>query len=165
MKIGKHVIIDSLVNNEYKKNLNCLDCAYSYIEEISKKLNMTLVTPPILFRFPVSESDYIKILEAFLEGDQILKNTSLELLEIKEKLEKRKTDFGISGIGIWSTSHIAIHTWKEYNFISIDAYSCSDFNENQLIEFSKTYWNLTEGNTITIDRYINKIPKIKMKKI
>jgi S-adenosylmethionine decarboxylase proenzyme len=32
--------------------------------------------------------------------------------------------YGISGVIIIAESHIAIHTWEEYNFASIDLYTC-----------------------------------------
>jgi len=36
---------------------------------------------------------------------------------------------GISGVIVIAESHLAIHTWPEYNFASIDIYTCgSDVN-------------------------------------
>lgn len=32
--------------------------------------------------------------------------------------------FGVSGIAIIAESHVSIHTWPEYNFASIDIYTC-----------------------------------------
>jgi len=33
---------------------------------------------------------------------------------------------GISGVVVIAESHLAIHTWPEYNFASIDIYTCGD---------------------------------------
>lgn len=40
---------------------------------------------------------------------------------------------GITGIAIISASHIAIHTWPEYGYISIDVFSCSELKETEKI--------------------------------
>jgi len=34
--------------------------------------------------------------------------------------------FGVSGVVVIAESHLAIHTWPEYNFASIDVYTCGD---------------------------------------
>lgn len=34
--------------------------------------------------------------------------------------------FGLTGVVIIAESHVAIHTWPEYNAICIDYFSCSD---------------------------------------
>jgi len=34
--------------------------------------------------------------------------------------------YGVSGIIIIAESHFAIHTWPEYNFASIDFFTCGD---------------------------------------
>lgn len=33
---------------------------------------------------------------------------------------------GISGVVVLAESHIAIHTWPEYNFVAADAFTCGD---------------------------------------
>src|SRR5258708_7150751 len=33
---------------------------------------------------------------------------------------------GISGVVVIAESHLAIHTWPEYSFASIDIYTCGD---------------------------------------
>lgn len=44
-------------------------------------------------------------------------------------------DFGISGIIIIKESHISIHTWPRHNFLTMDIYSCKDFNPDKVISF------------------------------
>ncbi|MFC1566391.1 adenosylmethionine decarboxylase [bacterium] len=34
--------------------------------------------------------------------------------------------FGVSGVIVIAESHLAIHTWPEYNYASIDIYTCGD---------------------------------------
>ncbi len=45
---------------------------------------------------------------------------NMTLLEIKSW----KIGDGISIVGIVLESHISIHTWPEYNFATVDVYSC-----------------------------------------
>ncbi|GIW67572.1 MAG: hypothetical protein KatS3mg096_440 [Candidatus Parcubacteria bacterium] len=40
---------------------------------------------------------------------------------------------GYSVIQIIQESHIAIHTWPEYNYLAIDIFSCKKINENKII--------------------------------
>jgi S-adenosylmethionine decarboxylase len=40
---------------------------------------------------------------------------------------------GISGVIVLAESHITIHTWPEYNFVAIDAFTCgSHMNPNSV---------------------------------
>lgn len=33
---------------------------------------------------------------------------------------------GVSGVVVIAESHLAIHTWPEYNFVAVDAFTCGD---------------------------------------
>uniref|UniRef100_A0A7C3RWF0 Adenosylmethionine decarboxylase n=1 Tax=Dictyoglomus thermophilum TaxID=14 RepID=A0A7C3RWF0_DICTH len=37
-------------------------------------------------------------------------------------------DWGISGVVLIAESHIAIHTWPDLNYASVDIFSCKTFN-------------------------------------
>ena len=53
---------------------------------------------------------------------------------------KQKINWGISGFIMIQTSHISCHTWPEKNYLSIDVYSCKDFNEKKILDILKNYW-------------------------
>ncbi|QCE42661.1 MULTISPECIES: adenosylmethionine decarboxylase [Flavobacteriaceae] len=36
---------------------------------------------------------------------------------------------GISGVIVIKESHIAIHTWPEHNYVALDFFTCSTFND------------------------------------
>jgi S-adenosylmethionine decarboxylase proenzyme len=38
----------------------------------------------------------------------------------------RFNPFGVSGVVVISESHLAIHTWPEYGYASVDLYTCGD---------------------------------------
>ena len=45
-------------------------------------------------------------------------------LNVVESIYHKFEPIGVSGVTILSESHITIHTWPEYNFASIDAFTC-----------------------------------------
>ncbi|PMQ02491.1 MAG: adenosylmethionine decarboxylase [Dictyoglomus sp. NZ13-RE01] len=42
--------------------------------------------------------------------------------------EEDPMDWGVSGVVIIAESHIAIHTWPDLNYVSIDIFSCKLFD-------------------------------------
>ena len=63
---------------------------------------------------------------------------------------------GITALIPLSTSHISLHTWVEFNYISIDLYSCKYFDVNEIIEYTKKYFDASEMRIVKIERFINK---------
>lgn len=63
---------------------------------------------------------------------------------------------GITGIAIISASHIAIHTWPELNYISIDIFSCYHSKPiDMIIKLLKNEFSMTGFQTKTIKRSVN----------
>lgn len=46
-------------------------------------------------------------------------------LHVVDSLFYKFEPIGISGVLILSESHITIHTWPEYKFVALDAFTCS----------------------------------------
>ncbi len=46
-------------------------------------------------------------------------------------------DDGYSGFVIIATSHVSLHTWPPYRMINIDIFSCSEFDEAEVIAFAR----------------------------
>lgn len=65
---------------------------------------------------------------------------------------KRKKEWGISGFVMIYTSHISCHTWPEKGYVSIDVYSCKNFNEKKLLNYLKKFWSPKETKTKLILR-------------
>lgn len=61
-------------------------------------------------------------------------------------------DWGISGFVMIYESHISCHTWPEIGYVSMDVYSCRDFDEKKIIAFLKNYWNCQDMKTKVIIR-------------
>lgn len=52
----------------------------------------------------------------------------------------KKEEWGISGFVMIYESHISCHTWPEKNYVSLDVYSCKDFDEKNVLKFLKEFW-------------------------
>ena len=49
-------------------------------------------------------------------------------------------DYGLSGFIMLYESHISCHTWPELGYVSMDVYSCKDFDEKKLTGYLKRHW-------------------------
>lgn len=61
----------------------------------------------------------------------IVKNIAWEINSIHK---------GYEWIAVWAESWISVYTWNNFNFMTIDIYSCKDFNELEVIKFVKEYF-------------------------
>jgi len=76
------------------------------------------------------------------------------------------TPYGVTGLVLLSESHLAVHTWPEYGYVSLDVYSCGPSDASfsahkKLVEFFKprktstnvfTRGKLDEANDLTDTR-------------
>ena len=80
--------------------------------------------------------DNEKIQKIFIDS---LNSADLIILDI---FHHNYQPFGYSAIAILKTSHVAIHTWPEHGYISVDIFICDEFSKGlKVIEFLKK--NLT----------------------
>ncbi len=73
-----------------------------------------------------------KIYEDTKFGEDLVKKSvelaGATLIEIKSwKIEGEKG--GISVLALVNESHIAIHSWKEYKYVTIDIYTCGEHTD------------------------------------
>lgn len=52
-------------------------------------------------------------------------------------------DWGLSGFVMLYESHISCHTWPEEGYVSMDVYSCRDFDHAKVVGYLKKYWGTT----------------------
>ena len=64
--------------------------------------------------------DSKKIEKILIEAVKRAKNTPLEVVIHKFKPQ------GLTGIVLLAESHVAIHTWPEFNYVALDIYTCGD---------------------------------------
>jgi len=61
-------------------------------------------------------------------------------------------EWGISGFIMIYESHISCHTWPEKGFVSMDVYSCRDFDEHDVVARLKDHWGSADASWQVIDR-------------
>lgn len=61
-------------------------------------------------------------------------------------------DWGLSGFVLLYESHISVHTWPEAGYVSMDVYSCKDFDHVAVLNYLRNYWNCRKMVTKVIKR-------------
>lgn len=168
--VGRHLIIDASTFS--KRNLTSTENVYSLFESLARNLDMTLVIPPIVCRFPFANDELTVFADAVQRDldskrgelkDQNIE-IELELNAVKfmnEFLRKRKMEeSGVSGISIWAESHAAIHTWDSDNYFAFDAFSCKDFEPRDAIRLLLNVFDIEMLNCINMQRFQRTVPKV-----
>lgn len=65
---------------------------------------------------------------------------------------------GVSGVVVIAESHLSIHTWPEYNFASIDIYTCgSTVNPWKAFDYLKKHFKAANVTAMEMKRgFLNK---------
>lgn len=166
---GRHLIVDASTYN--RRNLTSTDTVFSLFESMARNLDMTLVIPPLVCRYPFANSE----LETFCDDvEQELKKKMTELGDkagvdlnlspiavMRQSLKKRQMeDSGVTGIGIWAESHCAIHTWDEDLYLAFDAFSCKDFNPADALRLLLNSFDMETMNAVDLLRFQRGTPRI-----
>ncbi len=65
----------------------------------------------------------------------------------------RFNPFGVSGVIVIAESHLAIHTWPEYGYASLDIYTCGDtINPWDAYKFLKEQFKSKETSMMELKR-------------
>lgn len=66
---------------------------------------------------------------------------------------------GITGTVVIETSHASIHIWSNVPepYLRMDVYSCKDFNADDVLKYLDESMNVTESDTLVIDRNETKL--------
>lgn len=76
--------------------------------------------------------DTKEIRQILIEAVKKANNTVLKIVVHKFKPQ------GITGIVLLAESHLALHTWPEFNYTAIDIYTCGDkANPDKALEYLK----------------------------
>jgi len=110
---------------------------------------------PVGYHF-IGELHFIKQ-KILLENEKIQKifidsliSADLTILDI---FHHNYQPFGYSAIAILKTSHVAIHTWPEHGYISVDIFICDEFSKGlKVIEFLKKNLSPVKSNFYYAER-------------
>ena len=61
-------------------------------------------------------------------------------------------DWGLSGFVLIAESHISIHTFPEKGYLSIDVFSCKDFDVQTAVDFATKVFGITSQEIKIVDR-------------
>jgi len=134
--VGRHLILDVEIRDPGKplpKILFDVGQVYNLFEKISKRIGMTLVSPPYVARFPWAASELQRFVEKIKREAHNIQSGTVALME--ETLRRRQQeDSGITGFAVWLESHCSFHSWPEESFFSMDLFSCKDFDPDAAID-------------------------------
>ncbi|OGP69840.1 MAG: S-adenosylmethionine decarboxylase proenzyme [Deltaproteobacteria bacterium RBG_13_60_28] len=61
-------------------------------------------------------------------------------------------DWGVSGFVLIAESHISIHTFPERGYLSLDIFSCKDFDYQQAVAYVTELFGITRHELNLLDR-------------
>jgi len=99
-----------------------------------------------------------KVIEIFGVKESLIVDSQSLIFRVKKFVEKEKlkvVDFkhydfkpyGTTIVFILSTSHLAVHTWPEYNYLHLDIVTCSNLSNNKnLTQIIKEVFEVQKQN-------------------
>ncbi len=81
-----------------------------------------------------------------------IKMTKIMPPHVQQHLSPGDPIWGVSGFVIIAESHIAIHTFPEKNFISLDVFSCREFDTEVAIEYAVKEFGITRYKSNVFSR-------------
>lgn len=68
--------------------------------------------------------------------------------------------YGVSGMVVIAESHVAIHTWPEYNYAAVDIFTCGDTIDPWIIqEYLKEAFQSQNVSSMEMKRGLFKVPQ------
>lgn len=100
--------------------------------------------------------DLINYNTEYMEDVEYVKNILISSaheigLHVVDSLFYKFKPIGISGVIILSESHITIHTWPEYKFVAVDAFTCGKSIEPEI--FCRLIAKKIGASIVNIDNF------------
>lgn len=150
---GRHLIIDGVYSTSKCTDMANREFLSNYLEKVTDITGMTLVFPPIAMSFPFA-GETNRLIERL---DKENKCTNSDVFrKFKEHISFRNTQGGgVSAIAVWVESHCTLHSWTEKNYISIDLFSCSNYDIEPVISYTVEELELIKANFVVVDRMMD----------
>ena len=169
--VGRHLIVDASTYN--RRNLTSTDTVFALFEALARNLDMTLVLPPIVCRYPFANDELAsfcddielelaqKMKELAAGNDKPIDLSLAPVRIMREFLRRRQLqESGVTGMSIWAESHAAIHTWDEDNYYAFDAFSCKDFRLKDALRLLLTHFDTEMLNCVNLLRFQRTGPRV-----
>lgn len=124
IKEGLHLIMDAYCSPDVTKLISSEENLKKLIIKITHVLNMQILLGPITCNVPLDEV----------------------------KIDNVEDSGGISAFCVITTSHISMHLWPLENRISLDIYSCKNFDSKLIEALLIDILGVVEHKTHIIDR-------------
>lgn len=96
---------------------------------------------------------------SFIES-ALLKATKASRATIISHNFHKFSPYGVSGVVVIAESHVAIHTWPEYNYAAVDIFTCGDTIDPWVIqEQLKEEFNSQNVSSMEMKRGLFKVPQ------
>ena len=169
--VGRHLIVDA--STYTRRNLTSTDTVFALLEALARNLDMTLVLPPIVCRYPFANDELTtfcddielelarKMKELATGNDKPIDLSLTPVRIMREFLRRRQMqESGVTGMSIWAESHAAIHTWDEDNYYAFDAFSCKDFRLKDALRLLLTHFDTEVLNCVNLMRFQRSVPRV-----
>ena len=169
--VGRHLIVDASTYS--RRNLTSTDTVFALLEALARNLDMTLLLPPIVCRYPFANDELTtfcddielelarKRKELATGNDKPIDLSLTPVRIMREFLRRRQTqESGVTGMSIWAESHAAIHTWDEDNYYAFDAFSCKDFRLKDALRLLLTHFDTEVLNCVNLMRFQRSVPRV-----
>ncbi len=124
---GLHLIMDAYVSDPAVFTRENLETLFA---KLITALEMKPLDKAMIYEVPVDEA----------------------VLERVRRTGNFEDEGGISALQVISTSHISVHSWPLQSFMSLDAFSCKEFNEDLAISIIKESLGVVNDHTIVLRR-------------
>lgn len=133
-----------MIDATVKESKGLLDpgAGESLLEEIVRKIDMTMILPPVTVKFPHAVCEMTKVLQD-LKEEGLGDSKTAKNLETKLK-ERNDESYGYSTFAMIAESHLSIHTFPELMYFSFDCYSCKSFDTQAVIEAIKNQFKVKD---------------------
>lgn len=112
----------------------------------------------ILVEFYDCESAKLNDVE-YIESSMIAGTKAAHATIISHNFHKF-SPYGVSGVVVIAESHVAIHTWPEYNYAAVDIFTCGDTIDPWIIqEYLKDAFNSQNVSSMEMKRGLFKVPQ------